>query len=162
MRTHRPTFVALALLSAAGCTRTSLSPAVDARPPARYGAPVSAGAAQPISTLLANPDALSGKTVLVEGKVRAACTRRGCWMELSPGMEKGGPGCRVTFKDYGFFVPTDSQGADARVEGVVAVRTVPAGDVAHYESEGGSFPGKQPDGTAREVRIVATGVELRK
>jgi mRNA-degrading endonuclease toxin of MazEF toxin-antitoxin module len=69
-------------------------------------------------------------------------------------------GARVTFKDYGFFVPTDAQGSKARVEGVVSVRELSAADVSHLESEGGKFPSKAADGTARELSIVATGVEL--
>ncbi len=92
--------------------------------------------------------------------MRRNCTRRGCWMELSQGLDPSFPGCRVTFKDYGFFVPLDSAGASARVQGTVDVTTVGAPEVAHLESEGARFASKQPDGTAREVRIVATGVEL--
>ena len=30
------------------------------------------------------------------------------------------------------------------------------------ESEGGRFPNKNPDGTATELRIVASGVELQR
>ncbi|MEO1171534.1 MAG: hypothetical protein AAFX94_05715, partial [Myxococcota bacterium] len=36
------------------------------------------------------------------------------------------------------------------------------GQVDHMESEGASVPGKAADGSAREVRIVARGVELRR
>jgi hypothetical protein len=68
----------------------------------------------------------------------------------------------VTFKDYGFFVPLDSAGSTAKVQGTVEVKTVAATEVEHLESEGAKFAGKQPDGTAREVRMVATGVELRR
>ena len=69
-----------------------------------------------------SPDKFADKTVLVEGNVRQACTRKGCWMELSEGPGAAAPGCRVTFKDYGFFVPTDSAGAKATVEGSVKVK----------------------------------------
>ena len=48
-----------------------------------------------------------------EAKVRRACEKKGCWMELA-GAEGIGPGMRVTFKDYGFFVPKDSRGRWAR------------------------------------------------
>lgn len=83
-------------------------------------------------------------------------------MELSESMDPKTPGCRVTFKDYGFFVPTDSAGSHARVEGVVHVATVPAERVAHLESEGAHFESKASDGTAREVQLVASGAELRR
>jgi len=129
----------------------------------RHGAPIASKAAPvAVSALLDKPAQYEGKTVLVEGTVRSACTRKGCWMELARGADKKTQGCRVTFKDYGFFVPTDSAGATARVEGVVAVRTVEAGEVAHLESEGAIFQSKAADGSAKEVRIVATGVELTR
>lgn len=130
-------------------------------PPAvKVGSPLRAGKAVTVADLLTRSTELSGKTVLVEGTVRQACTRKGCWMELAGGLEKTQPGCRVTFKDYAFFVPTDSAGSSAKVEGEVVVQTVSEAQVKHMEEEGGFFPVKNADGTANEVRIVATGVEL--
>jgi hypothetical protein len=81
-------------------------------------------------------------------------------MELAEKLDPNVPGCRVTFKDYGFFVPLDSAGSSARVQGTIQVQTVTAPEVEHLEGEGAKFAAKQPDGTAREVRMVATGVEL--
>jgi hypothetical protein len=81
-------------------------------------------------------------------------------MELAESPREGTPGCRVTFKNYGFFVPTDSAGAHARVQGRGRGRHPRASAVRHYEEEGAVFAGKQPDGTAKEVRLVASGVEL--
>ena len=154
--------IAAFALFAISCTPAARPTATDSRPPQKFGEAVSQAPPKPIATVLAQADSYAGKTVLVDGKVRANCTRKGCWMELAPGMDKATAGCRVTFKDYGFFVPTDAMGADARVEGIVNVRTVPPEEIAHLESEGGSFPNKQSDGTAKEIRIVATGVELRR
>jgi hypothetical protein len=111
---------------------------------------------------LSAPEALSGKEVTVTGKVRRACSRKGCWMELADSVEGAEPGCRVTFKDYGFFVPTDSAGASATVEGVVQVKRVPRSRVVHLEAEGAQFAHKNDDGSASEVQLVATGVELRR
>ena len=128
----------------------------------KFGAALSAARAVPLAEVLKKPDAFASKTVVVDGKVRAACMRKGCWMELAPTTAHGAQGCRVTFKDYGFFVPTSSAGADARVEGIVSTRVVPASEVAHLESEGATFAVKEKDGTARELSIVATGVELRR
>ena len=127
-----------------------------------YGAALTAAEPMAIADLLAKPDQWKDRTVTVEGKVRKACTRKGCWMEVAASDKDGTPGCRVTFKDYGFFVPTDSAGSAARVQGKVEVDTLTASAVRHYEEEGAAFPGKRPDGTAPEVRIVATGVELRR
>jgi hypothetical protein len=128
----------------------------------RFGAPITAEPHQSLAAVLAEPEAHAGKTVLVEGQVRRACTLKGCWMEIAAAADPAAPGCRVTFKDYGFFVPTDSAGSRVLVQGTVEVKTVTAGDVAHLEGEGATFAAKRPDGSAREVHLVATGVELQR
>jgi hypothetical protein len=109
--------------------------------------------------LLSSPKEYDGKTVAVEAKVRQACTKKGCWMELASADK--GPGVRVTFKDYGFFVPLDSAGSTAKVEGTVKVAELSPEKVKHFESEGAKVA-KDKDGKYREVQLVAVGVELRK
>ena len=150
----------ISLASASCRSRPAPAPAADPAPSRTFGAPLARTDETALAALLAHPDGYADRTISVEGQVRKACTRRGCWMELATSDAEGTPGCRVTFKDYGFFVPTDSAGARARVQGVVELATVPAPRVRHLEEEGAVFAGKQPDGSAREVRIVATGVEL--
>jgi hypothetical protein len=155
------TAIVLLALSVAACN-TRPKPAEPVPAPAAgkktYGQALAPAAPITVAALLANPD--TSKTITVEGSVRKACTRKGCWMELAESPKDGTPGCRVTFKNYGFFVPVDSAGAKARVQGVVEVETLPASSVRHYEEEGAVFASKAPDGTAKEVRLVATGVEL--
>lgn len=138
------------------------SATAETRPePKRFGAPIqSGGPANDVGHVLASPAAFKDKSVVVEGKVRRACSRKGCWMELASSTEPSAPGCRVTFKDYGFFVPTDSAGSSARVEANVEVAKLEPRYVEHMEQEGAHFANKQPDGSAEEVRLVATGVEL--
>lgn len=112
-----------------------------------------------LATLLSSPASVDGQEVSVQGKVRRACERKGCWMELAP--EGKGPGVRVTFKDYGFFVPLDSAGRTAVVEGKVIVAELSEEKAKHYESEGATVP-RGADGKPREVQLIASGVELRK
>ena len=112
-----------------------------------------------LATLLENPSPHDGKTLRVDGTVRKACSRAGCWMELAT--DAKGPGVRVTFKDYGFFVPLDSAGSQARVEGVVKVAELSEGAARHYSSEGAIVP-RGTDGKPREVQLIASGVELRR
>lgn len=168
-----PAALALALI-AAGCrsspsraTSEAGSPAVSAVPSAgaavevqRFGDAIQRKAKEPLQQVLEKPAAFQGRTVVVEGEVRRACSRKGCWMELAAGKEAAAPGCRVTFKDYGFFVPTDSAGASARVQAAVEVAKLDRAYVDHMEQEGARFTHKNPDGTAEEVRLVASGVEL--
>jgi hypothetical protein len=113
-----------------------------------------------LGALLKSPTDFDGKAVFLEAKVRKACERKGCWMELAPATGNG-PGVRVTFKDYGFFVPLDSAGRVAKVEGQVKVADLSEESAKHYESEGAVVP-RGKDGKPREVQLVAYGVELRK
>ncbi len=128
-------------------------------PVGRHGAPLGGAPAVPLASLLANPGPHVGKTVTLEGPVRQACTRKGCWMEIASAAK--GPGVRVRFKDYGFFVPTDAAGSVARVEGEVKVAELSEEWAAHWASEGAQIP-RGADGKPREVQLVATGVELRR
>ncbi len=154
-------------LAGGGCQRapgsTPAPPAPPAPPPAvavsHHGAPLAGAPAVPLEALLGDPQPHVGKTVTLEGPVRQACTRKGCWMELASVAK--GPGVRVRFKDYGFFVPTDAAGATARVEGEVSVAELSESRAAHWASEGAQIP-RGPDGKPREVQLMATGVELRR
>ncbi len=141
--------------SAPSASAEVASPAVK-----RFGAPIAAATELVLADVLRAPERYNNQALTVEGHVRSACTRRGCWMEVATGADPALPGCRVTFKDYGFFVPTDSAGASAKVQGTLDVNTLPPERVAHLESEGGHFPRKNPDGSVNELRLVATGVEL--
>ena len=126
-----------------------------------YGAQVSDGTVVSLKALLAAPAKYEGKQVIVEETVRQVCSRKGCWMEIGD-TGSAAQGCRITFKDYAFFVSTTSKGAFARAQGVIKTKLLSASEVKHMESERGSFSNKLPDGTAREVRLVATGVALKR
>jgi hypothetical protein len=141
-------------------------PPTQANAPANPGAPVLVRGeklkglkAVTLDSLLTAPADFEGKDVQVEAKVRKACEKKGCWMELAP-TDKG-PGVRVTFKDYGFFVPLDSAGSTAKVEGTVKVAELSPERAKHYEAEGAKVA-KGKDGKYREVQLVALGVELRQ
>jgi hypothetical protein len=136
------------------------APATSARQ--AFGAPLGSSPRAELSKILEQPERFENKSVMVEGHVKRACSRKGCWMELSSADAPGGASCRVTFKDYGFFVPTDAAGSKARLEATVQSTLVKASHVAHLEEEGAKFSSKAPDGSAREVRLVATGVELER
>jgi hypothetical protein len=126
------------------------------------GAPISKDAkAIPLATVLENPASYTKDTVVVEGVIAASCTRQGCWMQLAPSEEKAAQSVRVTFKDYGFFIPLQAKGMKARAEGVAVVKTLTKEDADHLEEEGAKLT-RQKDGTALEVSFVANGVELTK
>ncbi len=128
----------------------------------RVGAPIASERHERLATVLKDPAAFVGQTLVVEGNVRRACSRKGCWMELAADATANAPSCRVTFKDYAVFVPTDSAGRIARTEGTLEAAKLVARHVEHLAEEGATFKDKAPDGTVEEVRFVATGVELRR
>jgi hypothetical protein len=124
----------------------------------KFGAPPGDSSKVALADLVKNPDAFAGKTVKTEGVVSAVCQGRGCWMTLKAGDQS----VRVTFKDYGFFVPIDSAGATAVMEGVFSVKTIPEATARHYAGE---TPGGKPDaikGDQKELSLVASGVELTR
>jgi hypothetical protein len=115
--------------------------------------------AVPLAKVLESPDAYTKEAVVVEGVIETACTRKGCWMQLAPAA--GEPSVRVTFKDYGFFIPLDAKGMKARAEGVAVVKTLSKADADHLAEEGAKLT-RREDGTAVEVSFVANGVELTR
>lgn len=125
----------------------------------KRGAPLSDAKPTPLADILKSPDAYTKSPVVVDGVIEAVCEMKGCWMELAP--EAGKAGMHVTFKDYGFFVPTDSKGLKARAEGVVEVKTLTKAEADHLEGEGAKLT-RNADGTAKQVAFVASGVELTK
>ncbi len=125
----------------------------------KRGAPLSDAKPIALATVLETPGDYTEKPVIVEGLIEESCTRKGCWMQLVA--EPGKPGVRVTFKDYGFFIPLKSKGMKALVEGVATVKTLTRQEADHLAEEGAKIV-RNEDGTAREVSFVASGVELRK
>jgi hypothetical protein len=125
----------------------------------KRGAPLGNSQAVALAEIMKDPKPFTGKAVMVEGIIDRVCSKKGCWMELTP--KSGEAGLRVTFKDYGFFVPTDSKGMKVKAEGEVAFKVLSKADADHLSGEGARLS-RNPDGTANEISFVATGVELRK
>jgi hypothetical protein len=122
--------------------------ALDARSPAVAFADV-----------LKEPAKFAGKRVRIEGVVERVCQSEGCWMQIAP--EAGAKGIRVTFKDHSFFVPKDSKAMKFKAEGEFFVKVLDRAQVDHLVEDGAKIE-RKADGTADEIRFVATGVELRK
>ena len=99
--------------------------------------------------MLAKPEA--GKLVRLEGTIDKVCQNKGCWLEL----KQQAASVHVTFENYGFFVPKDSMGKPAILEGRVVVKQPTPEDIAHLKAEGAG------ETVAAKVSIEATGVEIR-
>ncbi len=95
------------------------------------------------------------KTVLIKGKVSGVCQAKGCWMTISG--DQATSKARITFKDYGFFVPFDVKGKDALVEGVVQVKELSEAERNHLAQDAKKPVAEIPK---VELRIIASAVEL--
>ncbi len=100
----------------------------------------------------------SVETIKLKGDISAACQVKGCWMTLS---REGSKDIRVTFKDYGFFVPTDAAGSTAIVEGEAKLDTISVDVLRHYAVDGG-MSAEEAEKTITKpevsVSVVAKGV----
>jgi hypothetical protein len=113
-----------------------------------------------LKKVLADPAKFSGKTVLVKGVIVRSCKMEGCWLELAA--DKDSQSMRVKMKGHAFFVPLDSAGLKAKVEGTVSVKTLSKDNVDHLVEDGAKFDKRNADGSVTEVSFEATGVELTK
>lgn len=113
--------------------------------------------------MLVHYDALKvGDTVntKMKGKITEVCSKKGCWMKLDMGNDKI---VRVTFKDYGFFVPLDATG-EVVINGKAFVKETSIDDLKHYAEDAGDSPEQIAKITKPEVTLSfeADGVLLKK
>ncbi|AZQ44535.1 DUF4920 domain-containing protein [Nonlabens ponticola] len=67
--------------------------------------------------------------VKVKTIVNEVCAKKGCWIKIPL---ENGQEARVTFKDYGFFLPRDSQGKEVVLNGKIYKSITPMEDLKHY------------------------------
>lgn len=127
----------------------------------RRGEPLSNTKRISLDKAIADPNKYVGKTVRLEGIIVRSCKSEGCWLELAP--NKDSKSVRVAMKGHSFFIPLDSAGANARMEGQFKVKTIKAEEVKEMtEKDGAKFDKINTDGTVTEVSFEATGVELTR
>ncbi|QIP15935.1 DUF4920 domain-containing protein [Spirosoma aureum] len=97
----------------------------------------------------------------VEGTVESVCKVKGCWMKVKTG---DGQSMRVTFKDYGFFVPKDIVGKTVVVAGTAESTTTPVDELRHYAEDAGKSKEEIAKITEPEkaLTFVADGVIVKK
>jgi hypothetical protein len=112
-----------------------------------------------LADIMKQPKKYENKRIVLKGTVDAVCQKKGCWMVLLPGDNE--TGVRVTFKDYGFFVPKDAKGFKVRAEGKLHFTTLSKEEADHLEEDGAKLV-RDADGKVSEIGFVASGVELYK
>ncbi|MEZ4340346.1 MAG: DUF4920 domain-containing protein [Sandaracinaceae bacterium] len=156
---------AILVLALAGCTAAAepharLEPGAASAPAARveaeapptsYGTPLDDSLPiTPLSEIVSEPERYRDQVVRTEGEIARVCQRAGCWMELRA---EDGPAVRVPMAGHSFFLPRDSAGRRATMQGRVTIQELSADVRAHLESEGAQA-------TASALSIDATGVVI--
>lgn len=99
-------------------------------------------------------------TYVVSGKMNECCQKKGCWMTLDMGEQSP---MRVTFRDYGFFMPLNSAGRTLIMSGIAMNDTTSVEVLRHYAEDAGKSKEEIEAITEPEIELVfeATGVYIR-
>lgn len=95
-----------------------------------------------------------GRSVRVAARVAEVCQKKGCFFIA----QEGSSVVRISFKDYGFFVPTDISGKRVTFTGEVVARELTVEEATHYAedlaaAEPPVTPGKVYEIIADSVRV---------
>jgi hypothetical protein len=128
--------------------------------PGNYGDVVKEKEVVTTATLVQEVEASGTFTGKVSGKIKEVCTNKGCWfaMELP-----NGSSMRVTFKDYGFFIPTNSQGFPITIEGVATLSETDVETLRHYAEDQGKSKEEVAAITSpkKEITFEASGALIK-
>ncbi|MEO1574339.1 MAG: DUF4920 domain-containing protein [Pseudomonadota bacterium] len=107
-----------------------------------------------LADLVENAEQHAESSVAVRTRIAKVCQKKGCFFVATEGAHSA----RVTFKDYGFFIPTDAGGKTVELVGTFDRRALSARDAKHYAKDlGEAVPEKTPD---FEYVIVAEAVRI--
>lgn len=95
--------------------------------------------------------------VKLEAKATSVCKMKGCWMNVDVGNNET---MKVTFKDYGFFVPKDIEEKNVIVQGVAKKQLTSVDELKHFAQDAGKSQ-EEIDAITEpqeEIVFVASGV----
>ncbi len=115
-------------------SKTTKTEATTSSEPLYFGEKITADNAQPTDSLQSMMGSKTELNCKLIGKIDAVCQKKGCWMELK---NNDGTTMRVTFKDYGFFMPKDCSGKTAIVDGIAKIEVTSIADLQEYAKDDG-------------------------
>jgi len=126
-----------------------------------YGEEFEIGEVLPVTALLAYSAEELQKEVVVEAEILHSCRKKGCWMKVDLG--EGVEPMRVSFLDYGFFVPLVSDGRTAVMKGTAYIDTIDVEMLRHFAEDAGKSKEEIDAITQPEIEwsFEATGVYIR-
>ena len=113
-----------------------------------HGTPLS------LSDLIKHNDKYQDQEVLLATRIAKVCQKKGCFFVA----QEGAATARVSFKDYGFFIPTDSGGKDVVLLGIWSRRSVSKKEAQHYDTDLGETDSSNPE--RFQYSIVASAVKI--
>lgn len=84
-----------------------------------------------LATLTSNPDTYLEQPFLLKTRVAKVCQKKGCFFIA----QQGNDIIRVSFKDYGFFIPTDSSDKTVTLTGQLVKKMMSEAQAAHFRQD---------------------------
>lgn len=116
-------------------------------------------AASELVTIVEKEGGFEGKVSTV---IHETCQKKGCWMKVDLNGEED---MRVSFKDYGFFVPTGGvEGREVIMQGKAYLDTTTVEMLRHFAEDAGKTPEEIATITEPEYALAfeATGVIIKE
>lgn len=108
-----------------------------------------------LTELVSNQDKYADQVVTIETEVAQVCQKKGCFFIA----RDDDAVARISFKDYGFFIPTDAGGKTVKLTGTFNRQAVSQEQADHYAADLGQETKPTP---GFEYSIVATSVTIPK
>lgn len=127
-----------------------------------YGSEISPDGAENASSINYLMQDLDSANVKLTGEIEKTCKMKGCWMTVKT---NEGETMRVTFEDYGFFVPKEGmEGKTAIFEGQVSKTITSVETLKHFAKDEGKSEEEIAAITEpkEEFAFVATGVLIQE
>lgn len=118
-----------------------------------FGEKIEAEGAETYRNVLAKLEEVEEYQTKVIGTIQSVCKKKGCWVKLNEA-DSGLEDMFVKFKDYGFFLPLDCEGAKVVMEGKAFKEITSVEDLRHYAEDNG-------DSEEQLAMIVAPKIEYK-
>jgi len=125
-----------------------------------YGETISTEGAITLANLPLQIENKDSVLLTLKGTIEQTCSQKGCWMTVQ---DEHGVSTRVTFKDYGFFVPTEgAEGKEVVFSGVAKKKITEEATLRHFAQDAGKSQ-EEIDAITEpkeEIEFVAKGVVI--
>ncbi|MEY4930099.1 MAG: hypothetical protein RI909_823 [Bacteroidota bacterium] len=125
-----------------------------------YGETISTDGALALSDLSKEVAGKDSVILTLKGTIEETCKMKGCWMKVK---DENGVATRITFKDYGFFVPKEgAAGKEVVFSGVAKRKLTDVATLRHYAEDAGKSQ-EEIDAITEpkeEIEFVANGVVI--